>query len=602
MCGIYFNSKEIPKEKLKLKLSFLKDRGPDHQGVLFKNGLTFGHTRLSIIDLEERSNQPMEIEDYIIVFNGEIYNYEDIKSELSSKGIEFKTQSDTEVLLRGYMMWNEKILDKLNGMFSFVIYDKLNHQLFAARDRLGVKPFYYSWDGEHIEICSMVKPLSENKTLDYEAIEIYLQTGYIPSPWSIYKEVKKLSPGHYIKLDLLKKNLEFHKYWDLEKVKTINKNYTQCKDELKKLIKDAVKIRLRSDVPIACFLSGGIDSALVSSISKEFIGDNLKTFTIGFEEKEFDESKLSKKFSKIIGTKHEEKICTPKDLIDLLPKFFEGYDEPFADSSAIPSLLLNKSVKPYATVALSGDGGDESFLGYNHFNWSKKADMIFYVPLFLRNIFSFLFPFKIFGKRAEAIKLILRYRNMDDFIAGIFSGFGPLLLKKKSTNWIKKYNSYKYLSNNKIQKIADLNIKLWLENDSNVKVDRASMAYSVEVRSPFLDYRIVEFARSLPIDFRFEKGRQKKILRDILNEYIPETVFNVPKKGFSIPIAKWFRNELRADLVKSLGDDFFNEFSMIDKNRVNKFLKFHLSGKRDYSTYLWRLYVLSKWKILNEEN
>ena len=602
MCGIYYYSKEISIKKAKSKLSFLKDRGPDHRGILFKNGMTFGHTRLSIIDLEERSNQPMEIEDYIIVFNGEIYNYEDIKSELSSKGIEFKTQSDTEVLLKGYINWGEKILYRINGMFSFVIYDKMNNQLFAARDRIGVKPFYYSWDGENIEICSMVKPLSENKSVDFEAIEIYLQTGYIPTPWSIYKEVKKLSPGHYIKLDLTKSKLEFHKYWDLEKVKITNKNYTQCKDELKKLIKDAVKIRLRSDVPIACFLSGGIDSALVSSISKEIVGDNLKTFTIGFEEKEFDESKLSKKFSKIIGTKHEEKICTPKELIDLLPKFFEAYDEPFADSSAIPSLLLNKSVKPYATVALSGDGGDESFLGYNHFNWSKKVDLIFYIPYFIRNMISFLGPFKIFGKRGEAIKLILRYKNIDDFIVGIFSGFGPLLLKNKITNWIEKYNSYKLLSNHKIQKTADLNIKLWLENDSNVKVDRASMAFSVEVRSPFLDYRIVEFARSLPVDFRFKKGLQKKILRDILKDYIPKDIFSVPKKGFSIPIGKWFRNELKADLVKSLSDDFFDEFSMIDKSRVKKFLKFHLSGKRDYSTYLWRLYVLSKWKILNEKN
>jgi asparagine synthase (glutamine-hydrolysing) len=602
MCGIYLNSRIISTHELKFKLNLLKDRGPDYQGILIKNGLTFGHTRLSIIDLEERSNQPMEIEDYIIVFNGEIYNYEEIKSELIKKGIEFTTQSDTEVLLRGYMLWNEKILDKFNGMFSFVIYDKTNHQLFAARDRLGVKPFYYSWDGKHIEICSMVKPLSENKKLDYEAIEIYLQTGYIPSPWSIYKEVKKLSPGHYLKLDLTNKKLEFHKYWDLEKVKITNKGYIQSKDELKTLLKDAVKIRLRSDVPTACFLSGGIDSALVSSISKEIIGDNLKTFTIGFEEKEFDESRLSKKFAKIIGAKHEEKICTPKDLINLMPKFFEAYDEPFADSSAIPSLLLNKSVKSFATVALSGDGGDESFLGYNHFNWLKKADFIFYVPYFLRKILSYLFPFKIFGKRAEAIRLILRYKKMNDFIAGIFTGFGPLLLKNKSTTWINKYNSYKKLSDHKIQKTADLNIKLWLENDSNVKVDRASMAFSVEVRSPFLDYRIVEFARSLPVDFRFEKGRQKKILRDILNEYIPETVFNVPKKGFSIPIGKWFRNELKSDLIKSLGDDFFNEFSMIDKSRVKKFLKYHLSGKRDYSTYLWRLYVLSKWKILNEEN
>ena len=599
MCGIYFNSKEIaPKEVLK-KLAFLKDRGPDYKGFIYKNSKTFGHTRLSIIDLEERSNQPMVEDCYTIVFNGEIYNYEDIRNELLKKEIKFKTESDTEVLLKGYIQYGEKILDKINGMFSFVIYNEKSNELFAARDRIGVKPFYYSWDGENIEICSTIKPLSDGKEIDLQAVEIYLQTGYIPSPWTIYKEVKKLQPGHYFTLNFNTNELKINKYWDLEKVKETNKSYEQSKQELKALLFDAVKIRLRSDVPIACFLSGGIDSALVSSISHEIIGDNLKTFTIGFEEREFDESKLSKKFSEIIGTNHDEKICKPNDLVELLPKFFDAYDEPFADSSAIPSLLLNKSVKKYATVALSGDGGDESFLGYNHFNWSKKVDYFFYLPPFLRRIISNLIPFKLFGKRGEAIKLILNYKDINDFIEGIFTGFGPLLLKNKSTEWMSKYRNLRDLSKNKLQKTADLNIKLWLENDSNVKVDRASMAYSIEVRSPFLDYRIIEYARSLPIDYRFQRGKQKRILRDILSEYIPEQTFNVPKKGFSIPIGQWFRNELKEDLINSLNDNFFKEFPVIDQERVKKFIDKHMNCNGDYSTYLWRLFVLSKWKRLN---
>lgn len=599
MCGIYFNSREIAPNEVIKKLAFLKDRGPDYQGFIYKNSKTFGHTRLSIIDLDERSNQPMVVDSYTIVFNGEIYNYEDIRNELLKKEIKFKTESDTEVLLKGYIHYGEKILDKINGMFSFVIYNKKSNQLFAARDRIGVKPFYYSWDGNNIEICSTIKPLSDGKKIDNQAIEIYLQTGYIPSPLTIYEEIKKLQPGYYFTLDFNTNKLKLKKYWDLEKVKVINNTYEQSKQELKELLFDAVKIRLRSDVPMACFLSGGIDSALISSISQEIIGDNLKTFTIGFEEREFDESKLSKKFSEIIGSNHDEKICKPNDLVELLPKFFDAYDEPFADSSAIPSLLLNKSVKKYATVALSGDGGDESFLGYNHFNWSKKVDYFFYLPPFLRRIISNLIPLKLFGKRGEAIKLILNYKDINDFIEGIFTGFGPLLLKKKSTDWLSIYRNLRNLSTNKTQKTADLNIKLWLENDSNVKVDRASMAYSVEVRSPFLDYRIVEFARSLPVNFRFEKGKQKKILRDLLNEYIPEEVFDVPKKGFAIPINKWFREELKEDLINSLNDKFYEKFTMIDKKRSTKFLSNHLSGKRDYSTYLWRLFILSKWNKIN---
>ena len=360
-----------------------------------------------------------------------------------------------------------------------------------------------------------------------------------------------------------------------------------------------MKIRLQSDVPYGSFLSGGIDSALVSAIANKAENGNLRTFTIGFDNPEYDESTLARTFSKIIQSNHKETICSARDLIDIFPTFFKTYGEPFADSSAIPSLLLNKTTKPMVTVALSGDGGDESFLGYNHFEWLTKVLPFFKIPYFFRRLMGTLIPFQWLGKRAEGVQSILKYRTFNNFIEGIFTGFGPLLLVQKNIDWLKEFKLFKILADQPLQRAADLNIKLWLENDSNVKVDRASMAYGVEVRSPFLDYRVIELARTLPISYRFHKGKRKRILRDILNEYIPESVFDVPKKGFSIPLAEWMRNDLKEDIQLHLTDTFLHSIKGLNVKRVKKFMRLHFENKQDYSTYLWRVYVLSKWFKIN---
>ena len=601
MCGIYLTNIPLKKEKLKIKLEGIAHRGPDFTGIFQQDGLSFGHTRLSILDLDERSNQPMIHEDYTLVFNGEIYNYKTLKKELVDLGHVFLTQSDSEVLLIGYKQWGKALVSKLNGMFAFSIYDKRNNEIFSARDRLGVKPFYYSWDNGTFEICSQIKPIAANKTVDQEAIMIYLQTGYIPSPWSIYREVKKLRPGYIQIINLEKGEVKEEQYWDLKKVKPTKLSYEEAKNELHDLLKDAVKIRLQSDVPYGSFLSGGIDSALVSALANKLENGELKTFTVGFDDKQYDESKLANQFSKIIKTNHNEVTCTPSDLLEVLPSFFKFYDEPFADSSAIPSLLLNKTVKPHLTVALSGDGGDESFLGYNHFEWAQKMKYVYLFPSWLRRISIKILPLSFFGKRADGIKSILAYDNFDDFIEGVFSGFGKLLLLNKDREWLKKYEGFKFSSDNVIQKLADLNIKLWLENDSNVKVDRASMAYGVEVRSPFLDYRVIEFARTLPIAYRFSNGKRKKILRDILSQYIPENIFDVPKKGFSIPLGKWMKDELKQELKFSLNHKCLDKVESLNYERVQSLYQLHIKGEGDYSPYLWRVFVLSKWLQENDD-
>lgn len=597
MCGIYLTNIPISQKKLLQKLDKIKFRGPDNLGIIHKANISLGHLRLSILDLEERSNQPFIFEHLTLVYNGEIYNFKEVKNGLIEEGYLFETSSDTEVLLKGYHAWGEKILDRINGMFAFAVYDENKKMVFIARDRLGVKPLYYSWQNGELELCSQIAPLNKGK-LNQEAISIYLQTGYIPSPFSIYEGIKKLPPGQYATFNLQENEKEIHSYWDLTKVEESDISYEDAKDQLHDLIVDAVKIRLQSDVPCGSFLSGGIDSALVSSIANSIQKEKLKTFTIGFDDREFDESQVAEQFAKIIGSEHHLISSTQEQLLVLLDDFFKAYDEPFADSSAIPSLLLNKKVKPHITVALSGDGGDESFLGYNHFEWIKKIKIFFYIPYIIRYSLSYIIPFSWIGKRGVSIKAIFRMKDVTDFIKGIFYGFDSILMKEEQKN--DGYEKYLNTTTNPFQRAADLNLKLWLENDSNVKVDRASMAYSVEVRSPFLDYRVVEYARSLPVNFRFQSWKRKRILRDILKDFIPEKIFDQPKKGFSIPLADWIRNELKEEISFYMTKEKLAQIPNLDIAKINKMFHFHMTKNVDYSMYIWRVYVLSKWIVLKK--
>jgi len=599
MCGIYLTNIPFSNKQVEQKLEKIRFRGPDNISVLKNENISLGHLRLSILDLDKRSNQPFIFEYLTLVYNGEIYNFKEVKNSLIQEGYSFETTSDTEVLLKGYHAWGEKILDRINGMFAFAVYDENKKSVFIARDRLGVKPLYYSWQNGELELCSQLAPLNKGK-LDQEAISIYLQTGYIPSPFSIYEEIKKLPPGQYATFNLRENKKETHSYWDLKEVEESDISYEDAKEQLHDLIVDAVKIRLQSDVPYGSFLSGGIDSALVSSIANSIQKEKLKTFTIGFDNKEFDESQVAEQFAKIIGSDHHLIPSTQEELSALLDAFFKAYDEPFADSSAIPSLLLNKKVRPHVTVALSGDGGDESFLGYNHFEWARKVYGLFLVPFFLRRLATYFIPFKWIGKRGPSIKNIMLMKNFDEFIESIFTGFDNLLLKDKK-KWMSHYHKYLFLSKNKFQKVADLNLKLWLENDSNVKVDRASMASSVEVRSPFLDYRIIEFARSLPVKYRLYGSKRKRILRDILSNYIPEPVFDKPKKGFSIPLAAWIRDSFKDEFSKYLKTDKLKSIENLDIAKIQRLFELHLTTDVDYSSYLWRVFVLSKWIHLNKE-
>jgi asparagine synthase (glutamine-hydrolysing) len=595
MCGIYITNKPLEEEEVLGKLNQIKFRGPDNTGYLKVNDISIGHLRLSIIDLEERSNQPFQFEQFYITYNGEIYNFKEIREELILLGFQFQTESDTEVIVKGYSIWGKHILDRLNGMFAFAIYDSKNNSIFCGRDRLGVKPFYYYWDNRHFEICSQLKPLKNSDSkISVEAISIYLDCGYIPSPYSILENVKKLMPGHFLTINLPTNQLEVVEYWNLQQSDVLDISYEEAKSQLHQLLIDAVKIRMQSDVPLGAFLSGGIDSSLVAAIASSLSTNKINTFTIGFDDPRYDESKVAEQFANIIDSNHVETKCRVEEVLKMLPTMVQVYDEPFADSSALPSLLLNSVTKKHATVALSGDGGDESFLGYVTYDLMNKFEKFSIIPYFFRKILSVLPWYKLFKGRPETIKSILQSKTSDDLAWKIFTGFDTLQ-KNKLNSWQAFYQGYKEWSNNPKQRMADLNIKLWLENDSNVKVDRASMAYAVEVRSPFLDYRIIEFARKLPVQFRYDNGLKKKIIKDILKEYIPEKIFNQPKKGFAIPIDLWLKNELKSDVLEKLNDEFLYSVPNLDVLKFKEKMKSFYSNKFNYSYLIWRLYVLALW-------
>ncbi|WP_285269914.1 asparagine synthase (glutamine-hydrolyzing) [Kaistella rhinocerotis] len=597
MCGIYLTNIPYQQQEIKAKIKKIGYRGPDNLGITQIEKLTLGHLRLSILDLDQRSNQPFQFEQFYITYNGEIYNFQSIKEDLIKLGYSFKTTSDTEVLVIGYSVWGKELLSKLNGMFAFAIYDSKKEEIFCARDRLGVKPFFYYWKDGNIEICSQLSPLmNKNLTINQEAISIYLDCGYIPSPFSIYNEIQKLQPGYCMYIHLKEKKLYLEKYWDLQSAKVDESiSYETAKDKLHELITDAVKIRMQADVPLGSFLSGGIDSALVSAIAAKYSSQKLKTFTIAFEDPDFDESKVAEQYAGIINSEHTTTLCTPKEVLEMLPHLINAYDEPFADSSALPSLLLNKVTKQHVTVALSGDGGDESFIGYKHMLLVEQFKKLTVLHYHLRKVLSWIPVNKLMNKQAEAYKGILGCKNENELIIKVFAQFDTLT-KKRNFKWVDKYYpQFKILSKVSLQKIADLNIKLWLENDSNTKVDRASMAFSVESRSPFLDYRIVEFARTLPMEYRYKNGVTKKILRDILKEYIPEEVFTQPKKGFAIPLNHWIKNELKDDVYDKLNPLFLESIPNLDVKKFEKQMKQHFEGKRDYSFNIWKLYVLALW-------
>ncbi|QOP45834.1 asparagine synthase (glutamine-hydrolyzing) [Sulfurimonas paralvinellae] len=597
MCSIlgYFNTKLPYKDIIKQNF-FISHRGPDNSTVkeysLRNKKLYLGHNRLSIQDLATHANQPMENERFSIVFNGEIYNHFELRSKCN---VEWKTTSDTETLLILFSKFGvEKTLEKLIGMFAIGIFDKTDKKLYLIRDRVGIKPLYYTFQNEEFAFSSELKGFARHlkQQVSNKSLVQFMTLGYMPNDNSYYTNISKLPPGHYLIFD--GKNIDINRYWNLPKEKKYI-SYNDAVEETERLIRSSIKYRLLADVKVGSFLSGGVDSSLVSAIMQQESNNKIKTFSIGFEDKAYDESTYAKEVAKHIESEHYEyKFCV-KDVFDFLEDFDTYYDEPFGDASSLPMLLLSQKTKEQVTVALSGDGGDELFLGYDrYFLTQKYLDRFSKIPQILRNILSIIGKYSLNDKLQKA-SYSLKNLNEQNLYALLYSSIKPWELSNlfdqdflvesfgKSNLNLLDILEYQFDSNDLMDCLSRLDFHRYLPDDILTKVDRASMAFSLESRVPLLDHRIVEFAYSLPIDIKLKKG-PKSILKDILYKQMPKELIERPKKGFSVPLKYWFRNELKDivyDKIQNI-DDRFNK-----KYLINIFNE-HQKG-RNFEYVLWNI-------------
>ena len=603
MCGIYGTTIPYSNGTIREKMARISFRGPDYTGVQRYDQVIFAHNRLAIIDLDARSNQPFSYMHLHIVFNGEIYNYKDIRKDLERKNYQFNTSSDTEVICAAYLEYGADCLTRFNGMFAFVIYDTHKNELFGARDRFGKKPFYYAHDHLSFEFASQPSQINIDRDLSVNerAISEYLIWGYVPEPQSIYAEVKQLPAANYFKYDLKSHKIKITEYWTLDYgwKNKFDGSYEEAKEALALILADAVKIRMNADVPLGVFLSGGIDSSLIAALATKEI-DHVKTFSIKFNEKGFDESAYASQVAKHLGTDHYTIECNYNDGIDLIENFNRFYDEPFADSSAIPTMLLSKNTRKHVTVALSGDAGDEAFLGYHRYKWIKQVNGLFYAPHGIRKALAGL----INQSPSYRHKLIAMGISMEDIEKLYVKMFGNM-----ENSWVKqpdlaKYNPLMHILTNPakplLERISDFDIKTYLNGDINTKVDRASMAFSLESRSPLMDYRVMEFSRSLPTAFKYANGNQKRILKDLLFDRVPAHMFDRPKAGFTMPFQHWFRNELKDYVMDNLSADNLKNIPGIHVKRTQEIINEHMTGKWNRYPQIWKLLVLSQWLIKNK--
>jgi asparagine synthase (glutamine-hydrolysing) len=596
MCGIYGFKGNSNLDLLNQKLSLIDYRGPDNCESYYNDNIFLGHNRLSIIDLDARSNQPFCYEHLIIVFNGEIYNFQEVKVDLIKKKYNFRTESDTEVICAAYLEYGYDFLHKLNGMFSFVIYDKKRNIIFGARDRLGKKPFFYKIVNDTFEFSSQLSPLTykSQNVLDWNNVQEYFFWGYNQTVNTPYLNIKKLHPGGYFTFNLSNNEFKEKIYWDLDLAQSESSklSYKDSVDKLNDLLINAVKIRQLSDVPLGVFLSGGIDSSLISAIAKSTTNSTVKTFSISFQEELYDESKYAISIGKYLGTEHNTFVCNKDESIDFITNIHKYLDEPLSDPSYIPTLLLSKKTSHNVSVALSGDGGDEIFLGYERYKWINNIKYLYRLPLSIRKGIFGLFTNNS-NYRNKLIALGLTQE-------GIFDLYCKMVGNIKN-DWINYSYSYKSEEVNwknqlkLINRLGFFDLKTYLNGDINTKVDRASMRFSLETRAPLMDYRILEFANTLPQEFKFSSKSQKLILKSVLDLYIPKQYFDRPKAGFAMPLKEWFRTDLKDFVYDTLDRDALKTIPFLNVNNFEKMITNHMNGVENNSLELWKTIVWLKY-------
>jgi len=612
VCGIAGFIGQGDKDILEKMTNTLNRRGPDASGFFIKDDVFLGHRRLSIIDLQT-GGQPMFNEDktIAIVFNGEIYNFQNLKKELGN-GHHFKTNSDTEVIIHGYEEWGESIFEKLEGMFALAIWDSKEKKLILARDKFGEKPLYYFHNPLCFAFASELKALMPHplfkKEIDFSSLSKYFFFEYIPSPRTIFKNIRKLEPASFL---ILKNNrVETRPYWQIKFGNPKNSTFKNEKPALKELenqINQAVKERLISDVPLGVFLSGGIDSGTIAYFAQKNSLKPIKTFSIGFEEKSFDESKWARLVSKRLGAEHCEKIFSQKEMYELIPEVFSQLDEPLADASILPTYLLSKMTKEKVTVALGGDGGDEFWMGYPTFAAHKIFSLFNILPnIIKKDLSKFLASFlpishKNFSLDFKINKFLDGAGAKDDILRNQIwlSAFSPEEVSQllnihprfEEIEKIKKDNT----GNSKWQKLIYAYAKHYMAEDILVKVDRASMMNSLEVRSPFLDHKLVNFINNLPDNLKFRNLSGKYLLKKLMAKHIGKDIVYRKKKGFGAPTAEWLAGDLKNELKELLSEEKIKKQGIFNCAYVQKIMKEHFEKRRNHRQKLWSLFVFQKW-------
>lgn len=583
----------------------LAHRGPDAEG-LFDDGVAgLGHRRLSLIDLSEAANQPMHSHDdrYAIVFNGEVYNFQDVARDMN---LQMHTHSDTELLIESFALEGFKAIERWNGMFAIGIYDKHEKRLHLIRDRMGVKPLYYFHANNSFLFASEIKGLlsagiERELTINKAAVHAFLNVGYIPGPHTIYNEIKKLPSGSYATFD--GKQLDIKSYWKPQShiSHQVVSNEKQALDQFHELMRSSVRYRMIADVPYGTFLSGGIDSSLVTALAQEAASEPVKTFSIAFKDSQYDESKYARAVAEYLGTQHREFTVTEQDALELIETMLDAYDEPYADSSGLPTMLVSKLAREHVTMVLSGDGGDELFMGYGAYRWARRLED----PLVksLRKPAAALMS--TMGNRYRRAANLFTYQSEARKARHIFSQEQYFLSDAELTAMLTKpFDSDidmnesngtfdRVLTPAEKQSLFDL--LYYLRDDLLVKVDIASMQYALEVRTPFLDYRVVQFALNLHENLKMNNGTSKRLVKQLLYRYLPSEMFDRPKWGFSIPLKKWLNTDLKYLVDQYLAEDVVRKHGIVQYDNVKKLIADYRAGRDYLYNRIWVLVVLHRW-------
>jgi asparagine synthase (glutamine-hydrolysing) len=616
MCGIsgilQTDGAMVDERLLKRMTDILSHRGPDGEGFHCEGPVGLGHRRLAIIDLVT-GDQPMPSDDgaLSLVFNGEIYNFRELRKELESLGQRFRTSSDTEVILRAYEAWGLDCLSRLRGMFAFALWDRRQGRLFLARDRAGIKPLVYAWDGRRLLFASEIKSLLQDPTvkreLDWDAFRDYLVFHYSPSPRSIFRGIRKLPPASYLVIDLARREPEVHRYWDLHFAPDEQRSEADWVEGLRWHLRDAVRSHMVSDVPIGAFLSGGVDSSAVVALMAQESAAPIRTFSIGFDEADFDELAYARQVARRYQTDHCEFVVKP-DALEALPRLAWQLDEPFADSSALPTYYVSKITREHVTVALSGDGGDENFAGYRRYALAQQRhERLDRLPgtlgRLLAAVGAAVLPSGTPGQGylellgADAIDRYFRMvtyqrtATLGRLLTGDVrarvdidvnpAGFRRLALEGGAPD---------YLST-----LQYLDVRTYLPEDILTKVDRTSMLVSLESRVPLLDHILMEYVATIPSGLKLRDGQGKAIFKAAMAPDVPSDVISRRKMGFGVPLGAWFRHELRDYARDTLLSSRARDRGLFAPDGVEAILAEHARGRRDRSAQIWALLLFEEW-------